>query len=104
MKYLGEPLNGFAPSSHGRRVRSLARTSLKVKVKGQRDKTRYFSALSAMCVRFLFGKTSLASSYSIIIIIKKVLIIVTLNIRHVPGALYKVTRCSCTLISEVSRN
>ena len=27
-----EPLNGFAPSSHGRRTLSLARTSLKVKV------------------------------------------------------------------------
>jgi len=30
-----EPLNGFAPNSHGRRVWSLAQTSLKVKVKGQ---------------------------------------------------------------------
>jgi len=29
-----EPLNGFAPNSHGRRVWSLAWTSLKVKVKG----------------------------------------------------------------------
>jgi len=29
-----EPLNGFAPNLHGRRVWSLARTSLKVKVKG----------------------------------------------------------------------
>ena len=28
-----EPLNGFAPNSHGRRVWSLVRTSLKVKVK-----------------------------------------------------------------------
>jgi len=32
MKYLGEPLNGFAPNSHGRRVWSVAQTSLKVKV------------------------------------------------------------------------
>ena len=31
-----EPLNGFALNSHERRVWSLARTSLKVKVKGQR--------------------------------------------------------------------
>jgi len=31
-----EPLNGFASNSHGRRVWSLGRTSLKVKVKGQR--------------------------------------------------------------------
>ena len=30
-----EPLNRFAPNSYGRRVRSLARTSLKVKIKGQ---------------------------------------------------------------------
>jgi len=42
MKYLGEPLNGFAPRSHGRRVWSLARMSLKVKVKGQRDKNTVF--------------------------------------------------------------
>ena len=30
-----ESLNGFAPNSHGRRVWSLTRTSLNVKVKGQ---------------------------------------------------------------------
>jgi len=30
-----EPLNGFAPNSHGRRVWSLAGTSLKVRVKGE---------------------------------------------------------------------
>ena len=30
-----EPLNGFVPNSHLRRVWSLARTSLNVKVKGQ---------------------------------------------------------------------
>jgi len=29
-----EPLNGFAPNSHGRRVWSLTRTSMKVKVEG----------------------------------------------------------------------
>ena len=60
-----EPLNGFAPNSHGRRVWSLARMSLKVKVKGQRSRSPWtktaFSALSAACVRFVFGKTSLAS-------------------------------------------
>jgi len=38
MKYLGEPLNGFAPNSHGRHVWSLAWTSLKVKVKVQGHK------------------------------------------------------------------
>jgi len=30
-----EPLNGFAPNSHGRRSWSFARMSLNVKVKGQ---------------------------------------------------------------------
>ena len=35
MKYLGEPLNGFVLNSQGRRVWSLARMSLNVKVKGQ---------------------------------------------------------------------
>jgi len=30
-----EPLNGFAQNSHGRRVWSLVRTTLKVKIKGQ---------------------------------------------------------------------
>jgi len=47
VKYLGETLNGFAPNSHGRRVWSLARMSLKVmiKVKGQGhqgQKTAFF--------------------------------------------------------------
>ena len=46
-----EPLNGFASNSHERRVWSFARTNLKVKV------------LSAACVRFMCGKTSLASSF-----------------------------------------
>jgi len=59
-----EPLNGFAPKSHGRRVWSLARKCLKVKVKGQghQGQKTAFLALSAACVRFMFGKTSLASS------------------------------------------
>ena len=34
-----EPQNGFAPNSHERRVWSLARMSLKVKVKGQRSRS-----------------------------------------------------------------
>jgi len=53
-----EPLNGFAPSSQGRCVWSLARTSLKVKIKGQghHGQKRHFSALSAAYVRFMFGK------------------------------------------------
>ena len=33
-----EPLNGLAPNSQGRRVWSIARTSLNVKVKGQRSR------------------------------------------------------------------
>ena len=62
-----EPLNGFAPNSNGRRVWSLARTSLKVKAKGQRSrspgtKKRHFSA----GVRFMFGETSLASGIDIL--------------------------------------
>jgi len=49
-----EPVNGFVPNSHGRRVRSIARTSLKVKVKcqGHQGQKRNFSALSAACVPF----------------------------------------------------
>ena len=63
-----EPLNGLAPNSQRRRVRSLARKNLKVKVKDQRlrtpgTKNGIFSALSAVCVRFMFGKTYLASSF-----------------------------------------
>jgi len=67
MKYLGEPLNGFAPNSHGRRVWSLAQMGFKVKVKGQchQGQKRHFSALSAAWVQFMFGKTSLASSLKI---------------------------------------
>jgi len=34
-----EPLNGFVPKSHERRVWSCARTSLKVKVKSQRSRS-----------------------------------------------------------------
>jgi len=34
-----EPLNGFAPNTQGRRVWSLARKNLKVKVKGQRSRS-----------------------------------------------------------------
>jgi len=34
-----EPLNGLAPNSHGRRVWSLARMNLNVKVKGQRSRS-----------------------------------------------------------------
>ena len=57
MKYLGNRWTDLR----------LARTSLKVKVKGQRSrspesKTAFFSALLAACARFMFGKTFLASS------------------------------------------
>jgi len=91
-----ELLNGFAPNSQGRRVWSLARTSLNVKVRDQRSKStgtknalctpitppgsnvmerarckeRHAVAdgtipsmpgvILAACLRFLFGKTSLA--------------------------------------------
>ena len=62
MKYLGEPLNGFAPHSHGRRVWSLAGTSLKVKVNGQGHQRQKATFFGRSCVRFMYGKTSLASS------------------------------------------
>jgi len=57
-----EPLNGLASNSQGRRVWSLARTSMKVKV--TTDKNGIFSALSAACVRFMFGKTTFALVFS----------------------------------------
>jgi len=50
-----ETMNGFAPNSHGRCVWSLPGTSLKVKV--TRGQKTAFSALSAACMRFVFGKT-----------------------------------------------
>jgi len=63
-----ELLNGFAPNSRGRRLWSLARTSLKVKVKdqGHQGQKRHFSALLADCMQFVFGKTSLAFSWLLI--------------------------------------
>jgi len=45
-----EPLNGFAPNSHGRRAWSPARTSLKVKGQGHQGQKRHFSRHSTcMC-------------------------------------------------------
>jgi len=51
-----ERLNGYAPNSQGRSLWSLARTSLKVKVKRHQVQKRHFSAA---CVRFMFVKTFL---------------------------------------------
>jgi len=51
-----EPLNGFAPNSQGRRVWSLARTCLKVKVKGQGDqgqKMAFFGPYSGLCAVYV---------------------------------------------------
>jgi len=71
MKYLGsrELLNEFASNLQGRRVNwSLARMSLNVKDKGQSPGTKTaFLALLAACVRFRFGKTSLALFFLIFI-------------------------------------
>jgi len=50
MKYL---VDRFVPDLHGRRVWSLARTSLNVKVKGHLGKTAFFSpfgGLRAVCL------------------------------------------------------
>jgi len=66
-----ETLNGFAPNSLGRRVWFLARTSLNVKIKGQRSRSPgtnngifgAFGGLRAAYVK-MFSKTSLASSYT----------------------------------------
>jgi len=49
VKISREPLNGFAPNSQGRRVWSLTRMSLNVKVKGQGhqgQKTAFFGPFS----------------------------------------------------------
>jgi len=65
-----ERLNRFASNSHERRAWSLARMSLKVKVKdkGHQGQNGIFSALSAACVRFMFGETSLVCSFEILLI------------------------------------
>jgi len=60
-----ELLNCFAPNSHGRHVWSLTRTSLKVKVKVTRDKKQHFSAFLAVCMQFMFRKTSVSSVIAI---------------------------------------
>jgi len=54
-----EQLYGFAPNSHSIRVWSLAWANLKIKVEGQMSRSpgtnkRYFSALLAACVRFVW--------------------------------------------------
>ena len=54
-----ESLNGFAPNSQGRRVWYLARTS-QGQGQGHQGQKRHSSGLSAACVRFMFGETSLA--------------------------------------------
>jgi len=65
-----ELLNGCGPNSHGRCVWSLARTSWKsrskVRGQGRQRQKMHFSALSVACVRFMFGKTFLASSFYLI--------------------------------------
>jgi len=58
----------IVPNSQERRVWSLARTSLSVKVKGQGHQGRkwHFPALSAACLRFVFVKSSFASSFKLL--------------------------------------
>ena len=58
-----KPMNGFAPNSHGRRIWSLARKSLKVKVKDQKSRSPgTVNGTFRSFRRFMFGKISLASS------------------------------------------
>jgi len=66
-----EQLTRFVPNSNGRRVWSLTRTHLKVKVKGQGHNRQkwYFLALLVACMQFMFGKTCLASSLNYIYLI-----------------------------------
>ena len=61
-----EPLNGFAPNSHGRRVWSLSGMSLKVKGQDHQGKKWHFLALSAACVQFVFDKTSLVKIHFVV--------------------------------------
>jgi len=63
MKYLGEPLNGFAPNSHGRHVWFVSQMNLEVKVKGQgyRGQKGIFWPFSSLRAVYC-GKTSLACS------------------------------------------
>jgi len=62
-------LNIFAPNAHGRHVWSLAQMSLKVKVKGQGHQgQKSIFGPSAACVWFMFGETSLDSSFMLLII------------------------------------
>jgi len=94
------PLNGFAPNSHGRRVWSVDRTSLKVKVKGRghQGQKRHFSALSTACVRFMFGKTSLASMVSTFLCF-----LANVNVRYMlsPVPLSVCLQRSCTLLRRL---
>jgi len=60
-----EPLNWFAPNSQGRRACLVPRSDdseCQGQGQGHQGQRRHFSALSAACVRFMFGKTSLAFS------------------------------------------
>ena len=52
-----ELLNDFAPNSHGRRVWSLDRTSLKVKdkVQGHQGQKCHILTLLAACLWLMFG-------------------------------------------------
>jgi len=67
MKYLGNCWTDLRPihmeDVFGPSLKQVWRSRSKVKGQGhQRQKKEFFSALSAACVRFMFGKTSLGSS------------------------------------------
>jgi len=56
-----ESLNGFAPNSQERRVWSLARTSLKVKVKGQRSRSQ--GRKSSLCTTITLGSDGMERAH-----------------------------------------
>jgi len=53
MKYLWEPLNGFAPNSLGRRVWSLSQMSLTVKGQGHQGKMAFFGPFGGLHVIYV---------------------------------------------------
>ena len=89
-----ELLNRYVPNSHGSRVSSHTLTSLKVKVKGQghQGQKQHFSALLVARMRFVSGKTSLASSCNKV----KVICHKAASPPHMDGSVISAKWCECT--------